>query len=430
MVDLFLKNIWIISPLDGLNDRYHLWIQDGIIAYIGREQPSQIADATPKEIDASRWVAVPGLFDMHVHFREPGATYKEDTLSGIAAAANGGFTGVLCMPNTQPPLDNPQQIQALQMKGDGKIVDVFYSGTITKGRAGQELTAFPDLLDIGVLCFTDDGSSVPTAAVLHRAFRALQPYDGLIAEHCEDTSLTQGFDINEGVVSARLGLKGYPAVAEELIIARDILLAEATGNPRLHICHLSTKGGVALVRQAKDKGLRVTAEVTPHHLSLTEAAVEHFQTNAKMSPPLRTDADVEALVQGLEEGVIDCIATDHAPHAWWEKEVVFAEAPYGIVGLETAVGIVLTFLHHRHKVPLKKIVEWMAINPRKILQLPQPRFQVGAKANCTILAPQETWTVDAHRFQSKSRNTPYHGMQLRGKPVMVINNGLVTESQL
>ncbi len=429
-MNLFFKNIRIISPVDHLDGTYNLWIREGRIEYIGQEVPSRVTDARPKTIEAHHLAAVPGLFDMHVHFRDPGALHKEDTLSGVAAAANGGFTGVLCMPNTEPPLDNAATIQMLQVKGDGKPVDVFYSATITKGRRGQELVDFASLLDVGVVCFTDDGSSVPTAGVLQRAFRSLSPYDGLIAEHCEDTSLTQGFDINEGIVSARLGLRGYPAIAEELIIARDILLAAATGNRRLHICHLSTRGGVALVQRAKESGQRITAEVTPHHLTLTEEAVGHFQTNAKMSPPLRTEADIEALITGLKSGIIDCIATDHAPHAWWEKEVPFSEAPYGIIGLETALGLILTFLHHRHQIGLEKIVEWMAVNPRKILGLPQPRIQVGEEANCTIFDPLATWVVDVHRFRSKSRNTPYHGMQLKGKPVMIINNRQIVESTL
>jgi len=274
----------------------------------------------------------------------------------------------------------------------------------------------------GVVMFTDDGHSVMNSEVMRRAFDYSGTYDFLIAQHCEDVNLTENFAINEGVVSTKLGLKGYPAVAEEIILARDIMLAEYCGNRRYHAQHISIKGSVELIRKAKDKGLRVSCEVTPHHLTLDETSVEDLDSNFKMNPPLRTKSDIDALKKGLKEGIIDCIATDHAPHSSNEKDVEFEKAPNGVVGLETALGVVLTYLYHTGDLSLNKIVELMSINPRKILNLPLVVFKEGVEANMTIFSLNDEWIVDKQFFKSKSQNTPYDGYKLKGKPRFVINN--------
>lgn len=429
-MNLFFRGIRIVSPLDQCDGYFNLWIRNGTIEYIGLEEPSKIIETEPEVLDGKDLCAMPGFFDMHVHFREPGQTHKEDIKSGAEAAVNGGFTGVVCMPNTLPPIDNEELLRNLQQKRTDFPVDIYFSACITKNRAGKELVDFLALKRAGAVFFTDDGSSVMDSLVFRTALMFAREYDFVIAEHCEDSRLTEGFDIHEGVVATQLGLKGYPAAAENVIIARDILFAKNTGNPSLHICHLSTKEGVSLIEWAKEQGLSVTAEVTPHHLVLTEEAVKDFQTNAKMSPPLRTEEDREKLIIALEDGIIDCIATDHAPHANWEKNVPFSLAPYGIVGLETAVGLVFQLFYHNRKVSLHRIVEWLSINPRKILGLEQPRFQIGQKANITIVDVNQEWIVTSENFRSKSSNSPFLGWKLKGKPVMVINNDGVYKSCL
>jgi dihydroorotase len=419
-MQIYLKNIRVVNPTQALDGIYNILINEGKIDYFGFSEINVSPEV--KIIEGDDLVCAPGFFDMHVHFRDPGQTYKEDIHSGILAAANGGFTGVVCMPNTNPPIDNPTIVEYIKSKSQNAIVDVFPAAAITKNLRGESLTSMFSLHQAGVVMFTDDGHSVMNSEVMRRAFDYSATYDFLIAQHCEDVNLTENFAINEGVVSTKLGLKGYPAVAEEIILARDIMLAEYCGNRRYHAQHISTKGSVELIRKAKDKGLRVSCEVTPHHLTLDETSVEDFDSNFKMNPPLRTKSDIDALKKGLKEGVIDCIATDHAPHSSNEKDVEFEKAPNGVVGLETALGVVLTYLYHTGDLSLNKIVELMSINPRKILNLPLVVFKEGVEANMTIFSLNDEWIVDKQFFKSKSQNTPFDGYKLKGKPRFVINN--------
>jgi len=419
-MQIYLKNIRVVNPIQGLDGNYNIFINEGKIEYFGFSEINVSPEV--KIIDGSGLVCAPGLFDMHVHFRDPGQTYKEDICSGIQSAANGGFTGVVCMPNTNPPIDSPTVVEYIKSKAQNSIVDIYLAAAITKGLRGESLTSMFSLHRAGAIMFTDDGNCVMNSEVMQRAFDYSATYDFLIAQHCEDTNLTAGFTVNEGIVSTKLGLKGFPSVAEEIILARDLLLVEYCGNRRYHAQHISTKGSVELIRNAKDKGLRVTCEVTPHHLTLDETYVYKFDTNFKINPPLRTKSDINALIKGLKEGIIDCIATDHAPHSSFEKDVEFEKAPNGIVGLETALGVVLTFLYHSGELSLNKIVELMSINPRKILSLPLITFDEGAEANMTIFSLEDEWIVDKQYFKSKSQNTPFDGYKLKGRPRFVINN--------
>ncbi|GIV54043.1 MAG: dihydroorotase [Candidatus Kapaibacterium sp.] len=427
-MDLLFERIRIVSPLDKLDSVGYLWVQHGSIVHCSTEPPANIPPTTCR-IAADDWMAAPGFVDMHVHLREPGQTHKETIATGSAAAANGGFTDIVCMPNTEPPIDTPTVIEYIQRRATG-LVAVHVCAAISVGRHGEVLTPMEHLHEAGAVMFSDDGSCVRSAELMRRAFEYAAPFDALLSQHCEEHSMTDRFDINEGAIAMRLGLRGYPSVAEDIIIARDILLAEYCGNRRYHVSHMSTRGAVRLVRLAKSWGLRVSAEVTPHHFTLTEDAADGFNTNAKMNPPLRCRHDVEAILEGLADGTIDAIATDHAPHAPSEKAQLFAQAPNGIIGLETAVGLALTELYHKRKFPLTRIVELMSVAPRRILQLPQPRIAVGEPAVLTIVALEQEWTVEPERFRSKSRNTPFGGWLLQGKPRFAINRGQVWECEL
>jgi len=427
-MNLLFEHIRIVHPAQGLDGRYFLWLRDGRIEALSVE-PIE-GNAHTHRIPAEELVAVPGLFDLHVHARDPGQTHKEDLDSVTAAAANGGFTGICCMPNTEPALDRPEPLAYVRERTRTAPVEVHCCAALTRGRRGEELAPLLELYAAGARMFSDDGTWLASAELLRRAFRYLEGTDALIAQHCQEPTLTVDFAINEGILSTRLGLKGYPAVAEEIAIARDLLLASACGNPRYHVQHISTRGAVELIRVAKQRGLRVSCEVTPHHLVLTEEAVAEFDTNAKMNPPLRTQADVEALREALAEGTIDCIATDHAPHALHEKLQEFSQAPLGVIGLETALGVVLTKLVHTGIITLERLVEAMAIAPRQLLGLPIPRIEPGAEANLTIFAPDEEWRVEPERFRSKARNTPFAGWELRGKPRWTIHRQHLWESSL
>jgi dihydroorotase len=422
-MDIYLKNIRVINPVQNLDSNLNILIRNGVIEYLSEEEFNTSSET--KVIDGSELVCSPGLFDMHVHFREPGFTHKETLKTGIEASANGGFTGVLCMPNTNPPIDSVPLVDYIYKRCQGEIVDVYPSAGITQNLKGEKVTSMLSLSDAGALMFTDDGNCVLNSDVLRRAFDYSAPSDLLIAQHCEDTNLSANFAVNEGKFSSKLGLKGYPSVAEEIILSRDILLAMYCGNRRYHAQHISSKGSVEILRRAKSNGSRVSAEVTPHHIAITEAMLENFDTNFKMNPPLRTEEDVEALIGGLKDNTIDCIATDHAPHSLFEKDVEFEKAPNGVIGLETALGVVLTFLYHKGHLTLSQIIEKMSINPRRLLGLATIYIQEGEKANLTIFAPNEEWVVDKQYFKSKSKNSPFEGFKLKGKPKYTINNGLL-----
>lgn len=414
---LILKNATINNPFQKLNKISDLLLEDGIIIKIGKISEKEIKDVDV--IDLTGMYIVPGFFDMHIHLREPGQEHKETIKTGCDSAAAGGFTGVACMPNTNPAIDSAETVLFIKEKSNNHLVDVFPIGAATLGRKGETLAPIAELKEAGVVALSDDGVAIKTSALVKNAMEYAKMYDLPIIEHCEDESLAGG-SMNEGLNSTLLGLPPIPSIAEDLTIARDIIIAEYTGG-KLHIAHISTKKGVELVREAKKKGIKVTTEVTPHHFILTDDAVQTYDTNAKMNPPLRTAEDVKAMIEGLKDGTIDCIASDHAPHSIEEKEVEFEYAPNGIVGLETQVGLTLSELYHKKILSLEEIIEKLSINPRKILNIPVPQFKEGETANFTILDLNLVWKVEKEKLKSKSKNTPFDKYLLTGKAVGVIN---------
>ena len=332
---------------------------------------------------------------------------------------SGGFTAVACMPNTEPAIDSAEVIHLIQKEAKNHLVDVYPIGAATVGRKGEIISPMAELYESGAVAFSDDGVAIKTAAILKRALEYSKMYNLPIIEHCEDETLAGGA-MNEGINSTLLGLAPLPSVAEDLIVMRDILMAEYTGG-KVHIAHISTKRSVEMVREAKKRGVKVTAEATPHHFSLTDDSLKTYDTNMKMNPPLRTSEDVKEVIKGLKDGTLDCIASDHAPHSPEEKEAEFEYAPNGILGLETMVGLTLSELYHKKVLTLEQIIEKLSINPRKVLNIPIPKFEEGEEANFTILDPDEVWTVDVSKFKSKSRNSPFDKKLLTGKPVGVIN---------
>jgi len=416
---LLLRGGRIFDPVVDLDKVTDILIVNGKIEKIGNIETGGFDG---KIIECKGKVIIPGLIDMHTHLREPGREDEETIATGSQAAMAGGFTAVCCMPNTNPVIDNSGQVKFIKEKSEGLLVDVYPIAAVTKGQEGKELTEMGDIINAGGVAFSDDGYPVRTAAILRRALEYIKMFGKPIIDHCEDLSLSGDGVMNEGFVSTTLGMKGIPSISEEITVARDLLVAEYTGGP-LHIAHVSTKGSVALIREAKAKGVNVTAEVCPHHLFLTDEAVRSFDTNTKMKPPLRTEEDRKALIDGLKDGTIDVIATDHAPHSIEEKETEYDVAPFGVVGLETAVGLVLTHLVGKGTLTLKEMVEKMSIVPRKILGLAENCIEEGKPANLTILDIDEEWVVDKRSFRSKSRNTPFDGWALKGKSSGVFNNG-------
>lgn len=425
---LYFENIRIINPAQRIDGIYNLLIREGIIVYFGTDEPA--LDEDVRIIDGSNLIGTPGFFDMHVHFRQPGFTQKEDIHSGALAAANGGFTGVLQMPNTIPCVDNESVVNYVQNEAKDNVVQIHTAGAITKNREGLELSPMSELASAGVLLFTDDGNCVSSPKMMKMAFKSASDKDYLISQHCEEKTLTEDASINESELSDQLGLKGWPRIAEEIIIARDILMAEYYGNRRYHVQHLSTKGSVELIRNAKSKGLRVTAEVTPHHFILTDDLLSAYNTNYKMNPPLRKVEDIEAIKNGLKDGTIDCIATDHAPHTINEKNVPLETAPFGIIGLETSIGASLTNLYHTKVLTLNDLVKKMSINPRMILGLEPININEGLIANMTFIEPNKKWVYSQRNSKSKSLNSPFDNTEFIGKPYGIINNGIFIESEL
>ena len=422
------KHIRIISPSEGIDEHRNLMIDEhGIISYPD-QQPQESNNLIV--IDAKGYIAAPGFVDMHVHLREPGQEYKETIATGTAAAANGGFTDVVCMPNTQPAIDSLVILDYINNKAKGNLVNVHVCAATTIGRKGELLTPMIELMESGAVMFSDDGSCVESAEMMRRAFDYLAPFDGLLTQHCEEHSLTKDFVMHEGEVSAELGLKGYPSVAEELIVSRDIQLALHCGNRRYHVSHMSTRGSVQLVREAKARGQRITCEVTPHHFMMTHEAIKTYGSQAKMNPPLREQADIEAILQGLADGTIDAIATDHAPHAEHEKHCELALAANGILGLETCIGLVISHLVKKDIISLNRMIELLSIGPRTILKLQQPSLAEGAQACLTIIYLDASWIPSPETSKSKSQNSPFYGTPLKGKPVFAFNNGQGIASQL
>jgi len=415
---IVLKNVDVIHPEAKINLKAaSVLINDGLILKIGSLDKDDIAGA--KEFDFSGKVLVPGLYDLHVHLREPGREDEETVLTGCNSAAAGGFTGIACMPNTEPAIDTAEVVKFIKEQAINHLVDVHPIAAASVGRKGEIISPMAELVEAGAVAFSDDGTAIKTASVLRRAFEYSNMYNTPIIEHCEDETLADGA-MNEGFNSTLLGLPGLPSVAEDIIVSRDILLAEYTGG-RIHIAHISTKNSVELVREAKKKGIKVTAEVTPHHFTLTDDSLKTYDTNFKMNPPLRTQADVDAVIEGLQDGTIDCIASDHAPHSIEEKESEFQYAPNGIVGFETTVGLAFSELVKKNKIGLEELIIKLSINPRKILNLPIPQFNEGEIANFTILDPNQVWTVDISKFKSKSKNSPFDKKLLTGKSIAVIN---------
>lgn len=427
-MNLLFKNIRLINPNDNLDIKTDLWIKDGMIYKINEKIENLDNDTIV--IESNEYVACPGLFDMHVHFRTPGQNHKETIETGSLSAANGGFTGVVCMPNTSPAIDNAITLEWLIDKSKDNIIDIKYSAAITTNRKGDNLTNMNELADLGAILFTDDGDPVKSADMMKKAFDYSSTKDLMLSQHCEETSLTYGYGMDECELSFKLGLKGYPSVAEEIIVSRDIMLSEYCGNRRYHAQHLSSYKSIDLVRQAKKKGLRISCEVAPHHFSLIHNTLHNYDTNFKMNPPLRSQKDIDMIIEGIKDGTVDCIATDHAPHTESEKNNIFDMAPNGIIGLETSLGVSLTYLYHTNHISLNRIIELMSINPRKLLNLVIPKFTQGEIANITVFDPNENWVVDKNKFETKSKNTPYNNCELKGKPKFVINNNKIHTSNL
>ena len=421
-MSLLIQNGRVVDPVNSVDAVQDVLIDGDRIQRIGRGLTPP-PDATV--LDATGKVVCPGFIDMHVHLREPGLEYKETVASGTRAAAAGGFTAVCCMANTQPVNDNRAVTDYIRAKAATEgIVRVYPIGAVTRGLGGKELAELAELAEAGCVAFSDDGHCVMNAALYRRAMEYTLPFGAPVISHAEDHDLSHGTAMNEGVVSTELGIPGAPAAAEDVMVARDLLLAELTG-AHVHIAHLSTSGAVRLVRDAKARGVRVTAEVTPHHLLLTDEAVRGFDTNTKMNPPLRTKRDVEVLLEGLIDGTIDCIATDHAPHAASEKEGEYDQAAFGIVGLETAVGLLLDRLVKTGALPLGTLIARLSRDPARLLGLPGGSLAAGAPADVTILDLEAGWTIDPARFQSKSRNSPFGGWALTGRPWKTIVGGRI-----
>lgn len=410
----------IIDPgrFNALGD---LLIDQGKIAAIG---PNLKFPAGTTQISAKGRLVVPGFVDLHVHFREPGFEYKETIQSGAASAVAGGFTTVCCMPNTNPVNDNQAITEfMLERARAAGLANVLPIGAITKGSEGKELAEIGDLRRAGCVAISDDGKPVMNSLVMRRAMEYALAFDIPVVDHCEDLHLAEGGCMNEGVISTELGLPGIPSAAEDVMVARNLSLAELTG-ARLHLAHISTVGSVRMVREAKVRGIRVTAEACPHHFTLTEEIVRGFNTLAKMNPPLRTWNDVQAIKEGLRDGTIDVIATDHAPHATQEKQQGFTEAPFGIVGLETALPLTLALVEEG-VLSLEGAIEKLSVKPAQAFGLTKGSLAIGADADVAILDPQKQWEVDPSRFRSKSRNTPFAGWKVKGAVVTTIVGGRV-----
>ncbi|HMF55716.1 MAG TPA: dihydroorotase [Pyrinomonadaceae bacterium] len=421
---LLIANGYLIDPTQGVNAGKNLLIEDGRVA--GLLDRSENVPEGAEVLDATGLVVAPGFIDMHVHLREPGQEYKETIASGAAAALAGGFTSICAMPNTDPVNDNPAVTRFIIEEAErARLANVFPVGAITKNSAGTELSEMGEMKRAGIVAVTDDGRPVPSAGMMRRAMEYATGFDLAVVDHCEDRSLAAGGAMHEGRWSLILGLRGIPAAAEEMDAVRDCALAELTG-ARVHLAHVSTRGAIEAVRVAKEKRLNVSCEAAPHHWALTDDSVEGYDTNMKMNPPLRSTHHVEAVIEGLREGVVDSIATDHAPHHADEKALEFDRAPFGIIGLETAVGLAFDRLVHEGVISLERLVELFSVNPARIFKLEdRGTLRTGAWGDVTILDPDLRWTFDVSRSKSKSRNTPFDGWTLRGAAVATIVAGRV-----
>ncbi|MBE6466056.1 dihydroorotase [Denitrobacterium detoxificans] len=418
-----LKNARVVDPQVELDEVCDILVEDGKIAQVGKG----LSAANAEEIDCTGKVVTPGLVDIHVHLRDPGQEQKEDIASGTRAAAHGGFTAVACMPNTKPTIDNAITVEYVQRMAEkvGKC-RVHVVGSCTQGLAGETLSEMGDMVRHGAVAFTDDGHGVQGAGMMRRVMDYANQFGKVVMSHCQDEDLVGDGVVNEGVCSTRLGMLGWPAEGEELQIARDIALCRLTGTP-LHIQHITTARGVDLVRQAKAEGLPVTAEATPHHLFLNEDAIDDtYNTYLKVNPPLRTEEDRLAVTAGVLDGTIDCIVTDHAPHTDWEKDCEFAIAAFGMTGLETSLGLVLTQLVRTGVMDYAQMVQLMAVNPRSIIQVDPVTIQEGSVADLTVIDPEVEWTVSVDDFCSKAKNSGFIGATLTGRATDVFVGGVPT----
>jgi dihydroorotase len=422
-MSLLIRGGRVIDPASGLDDVTDLLLRDGHIAAIGPDR--KLADAADETFNARGLVVAPGFIDLHVHLREPGQSYKESIATGTEAAAAGGFTSVCAMPNTAPVNDSAEVTSWMQSPERGAVVNVLPIAAATQGSQGTELSDYRALRRAGAVAVTDDGKPILEDSIMEEALRLAAKVGFPVIQHAEDTRVTAGASMNAGPVSFRLGLRGWPNDAESSIVARDIDLARRT-RAHLHVAHISTAEALQAVSRVRHGGVNVTCEVTPHHFTLIDENVGEYDTHYKMNPPLRSAEDREAMIKGLLTGTIDCIATDHAPHARHEKEVEFDRASFGITGLETALAIALTELHHKRKMPLKRIIELFSTNPARIIGLRgRGIIEQGAHADITIFDPNAKWRFDVRESKSKSRNTPFDGMTFTGRPVAAIVGGRI-----
>jgi dihydroorotase len=419
MKELLIRNGRVIDPASNRDSIADVFIRSGKIVAVGPN-----LDAAGAQVyDASGLVVAPGFIDMHVHLREPGFEYSETIETGARAAVAGGFTSICCMPNTSPVNDSATVtsyiVERARRAGAAKVYPI---GAITKGSAGEELAAIGSMKQAGIVAISDDGRPVMNSRVMRRAMEYARSLDLAVIDHCEDLNLSAGGDMHEGIESTRLGLRGIPSCSEDVMVARDILLAEVTG-ARYHVAHISTRNAVAMVSFAKSRGLAVTCEATPHHFALADADMPPYDSNYKMKPPLRARCDATAVIEGIVSGAVDAIATDHAPHPGSEKMQEFERCPFGIIGLETAIGLAIECLVHSGKISVARMVELFTTGPARILKLNAGTLAPGAPADITVLDLEREWTYDVERSYSKSRNTPFDGRRFRGGPVATIVNG-------
>lgn len=417
---LLLKGGTVVDPKQGIEKKADVLVEKGQVKSLGKVR----AKKSWRIEEVSGWIVAPGFVDMHVHLREPGREDKETILTGGLAAAAGGFTSVVCMPNTEPVNDTEAITRFILERARHSPVNVFPIGAVTKGQKGKELAEIGEMVKAGAVAISDDGNPVANNQIMRRALEYAKIFDILVVDHCEDPDLAASGHMNESVDSTRMGLRGLNRTAEELDVARDIMLGRITGG-RVHIAHISTRESLTLVRQAKRQRIAISCEVTPHHFILADSDIKNYDSNYKMKPPLRNRQDVRAMLKGLSDGTIDCIATDHAPHTRIEKETTFEDAANGIIGLETAISLAWHFLVRSGVVSVSRLVELFSTNPSKILNLDRGSLEEGAVADITVIDPDCEIVVDVNKFRSKSRNCPFHGWKLCGAPALTMVGGKI-----
>jgi dihydroorotase len=419
---IIIRNGRVIDPANKRDETADLYIADGKV--VGSESEIKNAKSEIEEIDAKGVIVAPGLIDMHVHLREPGFSHKETIESGARAAAAGGFTTIVCMPNTSPVPDNPSTIAWIKDRASAIApVNVLPTGAISKNLAGEELAPIGSLAQAGIVAITDDGHCIQNHEVMRRAVEYARMVGVPILDHCQDYNLVGNGVVHEGYWSTLLGLPGWPAAAEEAIVMRDILLAELCDH-YIHCQHVSTAGSVRLIREARSRGVKISGEVCPHHIALTDEAIQNFDTNYKVNPPLRSQQDVDALLDGIADGTLSILCSDHAPHAHFEKEVEFDIAPFGIIGLETELGLFMDLLVHKHRrIDIARLIEMYTVEPARLLKIHAGTLSIGARADMTLIDPELEWIVRLDQFESASRNSPFNGWKLRGRAVRTIVAG-------